>query len=117
MAPHIQKVLKEYWLKWTLSVRNYSSVVLTISSGPIDFEKSYVWRWEHHYRVNENYIEDHYEWSAKDCLIKLRKILWWFYEWSKEKNYNNSDIMTDYFDVGWYIDIQIGKRDESYTLQ
>ena len=31
-------------------------------------------------------------------------------------NHNNSDISTDYFDVGWYIDINIGKWDKPYEV-
>jgi hypothetical protein len=31
-------------------------------------------------------------------------------------NYNNSDIMTDYFDVGWYIEINVGKWNKEYNL-
>ena len=31
-------------------------------------------------------------------------------------NHDNSDIMTDYFDVGWYIDVNIGKWNQPYAL-
>jgi hypothetical protein len=31
-------------------------------------------------------------------------------------NHDNSDIQTDYFDVGWYIDINIGAWNAPYTL-
>ncbi len=30
--------------------------------------------------------------------------------------YDNSDIMTDYFDVAWYVDINIGKWNKPYKL-
>jgi len=29
-------------------------------------------------------------------------------------NHNNSDIQTDYFDVGWYITVNLGKYDTPY---
>ena len=31
-------------------------------------------------------------------------------------NYDNSDVQTDYFDTGWYIDINIGSWDKPYTV-
>ena len=31
-------------------------------------------------------------------------------------NHDNSDIMTDYFDVGWYINVRVGKWDKPYIL-
>jgi len=33
-----------------------------------------------------------------------------------EGNHDNSDIMTDYFDVGWYISVRLGKWDKPYVV-
>ena len=30
-------------------------------------------------------------------------------------NYDNSDIQTDYFDIGWYVDINVGKWDKPFV--
>jgi hypothetical protein len=32
-------------------------------------------------------------------------------------NHDNSDVQTDYFDVGWYVDVNIGSWDKPYTLE
>jgi hypothetical protein len=32
-------------------------------------------------------------------------------------NHDNSDIMTDYFDVGWYVDVNIGLWNKPYILE
>jgi hypothetical protein len=32
-------------------------------------------------------------------------------------NWDKSDIQTDYFNVGWYIDVNIGKWNKPYTLE
>jgi hypothetical protein len=32
-------------------------------------------------------------------------------------NYDNSDIQSDYFSVGWYIDVNVGKWDKPYTVE
>ena len=34
-----------------------------------------------------------------------------------EGNHDNSDIMTDYFDVGWYISVNIGRWDKPYIVR
>lgn len=31
-------------------------------------------------------------------------------------NYNNSDAMTDYFDVGWIVYVKVGKYDKPFVL-
>jgi len=38
------------------------------------------------------------------------------YEAMMEGNHNNSDIQSDYFDVGWYVNIQVGKWNKPYEL-
>jgi hypothetical protein len=52
---------------------------------------------------------DHFDGKAKEFLDKAFEIMF-------EGNHDNSDIMTDYFDVGWYCDINIGKWDRPYTV-
>jgi hypothetical protein len=44
--------------------------------------------------------------KVRDFLLELKDAL--NGKGSKISNYNNSDAMTDYFDVGWYIDINFG---------
>jgi hypothetical protein len=34
-----------------------------------------------------------------------------------EGNHDNSDIQSDYFDVGWYVEVNIGKWNKAYDLQ
>lgn len=117
-APKIKEVLKKYGLKGSLSVDNHSTVVLTIKSGKIDFIKNFnenampqvpaktyisinVYHWQRHFD-NEDY--------ASDFLEAIFDIL-------NEGNHNNSDIQSDYFDVGWYVDVNIGKWDKPYILE
>ena len=59
--------------------------------------------------VNEYWIEEHFEGVAKEFLLKLKDAM-------MIGNHNNSDIMTDYFDVGWYIKINVGKWDKPYEV-
>lgn len=105
MAPRIRALLAEYGMKGSLSVNHHSSVVLTLKSGPIDFgqdeNRGYL-------DVNVYWIDDHYTGVAREFLKRAHKIL-------MTGNWNNSDIQTDYFDVGWYVDIRVGRWDTPYV--
>lgn len=102
-APKIKALLKEYDLKGSLSVRHHMSVVLTITSGPIDFDldRGYA-------QVNVYWLREHYTGKALEFLEKAYEIL-------MQGNHNNSDIQSDYFDVGWYVDINVGRWDKPYV--
>ena len=126
-APLLRALAKQYGLTATVAVHHHSTLQLNISKGKIDFIGNYA------ERVNEiNY------WSAdkeKDLAYNKSKTNMQVSHFSTENftglaaeflekafailyagNHNNSDIMTDYFDVGWYVDINIGKWNKPYTL-
>lgn len=124
IAPVVKSLLKQYGLKGTLSIRNHSTICLTISSGSIDFfesvnrmNKELAARRGDVYRevkdeiqVNPYYIDSHFDGVAAQALTKLLSAL------RGEGWYNNSDIQTDYFDVKHYCDINIGKWNKPYQL-
>lgn len=108
LAPWIKKVLEKYGMKWTLKVQHHSTLICNVMSWAIDF-REYMRDGDEYVSVNNYHIQNHYEWKAKDFLLELRSamMIW---------NHDNSDIMTDYFDVGWYIDINIWKWNKEYNL-
>jgi hypothetical protein len=112
LAPAINDILKEYGVKGTLAVRHHMTLVLNIKSGEIDFfgdcRHSTVDRG--HMQINTYWFQDHF---TDDALEFLNKIL----PAMNVGNHNNSDVMTDYFDVGWYVDINIGQWDKDYILK
>ena len=102
IAPKIKALLKEYGMKGSLAVENYSTVVLNLQKGEIDFGTEYA-------QVNHYYIGDRYSGKAKEFLEKAVVIL-------NDGNYDNSDVQTDYFDRGWYIGVNVGRWDKPYVL-
>ena len=130
LSPAIKKVLKKYGVKGTLAVRNYSSLVLNIKSGKLDFigdankahQITAERRGQTAYEVVGSYQVNEY-YAAENAVDK--KIGRFFAEivdamngkGATVKNHNNSDIMTDYFDVGWYIDINVGQWNKPYVLE
>ena len=123
VAPKINAILKQYGVKGSLSIQHNSMLVLTIHSGGIDFianaddcAKVKATRYDHQYypikdsiEVNIYHTGSNFSGIALECLDKLITTM-------NEGNYNNSDVQTDYFDVGFYVAIKIGKWDKPYKL-
>jgi len=134
LAPQIKAVLKKYGLKGSIGVRHHSSLVVNIKSGILDLigasnkhriedakrRGSEPYINDNYIQVNENYMS---EWMEEVGESKIAK----FYdelvaamkgvgsqsvEW-----YNNSDIMTDYFDRAYYIDINVGQWNKPYEVK
>lgn len=120
VSPAIKAVLKKYNIKGSIAVRDHSTLVVNIKSGNIDFIKNYndLVKERPHYSVAKDYIDvntswyqDHFSGDAVNFLEELitaMKSLGW---------YNRSDYNTDYFDVAYYIDINIGKWNKPYQVE
>lgn len=124
IAPVIKSILKANGLKGSLSIRNHSTLTLTISEGSIDFigqvnaaRKDRAEREGFDYYPAEGNVDVnvyHYDrtFDAKtakiiDAIEKALKGEGWF---------DKSDSMTDYFHVKHYIAINIGKWNKPYKL-
>lgn len=117
----LKPVLAKYGVKGTLSVRNHSTIVLTVKSGRIDFignftetvkNRSYDCVAKTDYiDVNPYWFQNHFTGSAKDFLTAafaaLKSAGW----------YDNSDAQVDYFDTAYYVDVNIGKWNKPYILE
>ena len=126
LAPTIKSILAKYGVKGTLAVRNHSTLVLNIKSGKIDFinnfnevgrgtnHRNYGRPWEdctqHYLDVNPYWYHEHFSGKAKDFLADLLSAM-------NMGNHDNSDIQTDYFDVGWYVDVHIGNWNKPYVVE
>ena len=103
LAPKIKEILKKYNMKGTLSVDNYSTLNLNLKSGSIDFVTD---------QINEYWYQDHFK-DNPEALAFLSEVI----PAMNVGNHDNSDIMTDYFDVGWYSRVRLGKySDKPYTV-
>ena len=109
LAPAIKKVLSKYGMKGSISIRNHSTLQVTLQSGAIDF-KDYS-HGDGYIQVNTYHIDSHYTGKAKAFLNELLAAM-------KGPNYfNNDDAMTDYFHRSHYTDINVGKWNKPYFLQ
>ena len=129
LAPAIKAVLKKYGVKGTLGVRHHSTLVLNIKSGPIDFIENFIQtdadsnigrkmsqsqidylRKNQSMDVNPYWYQEHFSGKALSFLKEVLPLM-------NNGNHDNSDVQTDYFDVGWYISVNIGKWDKPYVLE
>ena len=123
IAPVVKAILAKYKLKGTLSVRNHMSLCLKIKQGDIDFIKNFNEQiatlpgYDSHRTqsatrtyidVNPHWFQEHFTGRAKAALTELLAAM-------NDGNHDRSDSMTDYFDVGWYIDVNIGSWDKPYA--
>jgi hypothetical protein len=121
----LKPILAKYGVKGSLSVRNHSSIVLTLKSGKIDFiansnrvcgndfyqvQRGFRPNTSGYDQVNPYWFQDHYDGLAKEFLTEAFKAL------KSAGWYDRSDAMTDYFDTAYYVDINIGKWNKPYEV-
>ena len=123
LAPTIKAICKKYGVKASLAVRHHSTLVLNIKSGNIDFIGNYndtiadrdptgnkhINRATHSIDVNPYWYHEHFTGEALSFLKEVIPAM-------NNGNHDRSDIQSDYFDVGWYIDVNIGRWDKPYTV-
>jgi hypothetical protein len=126
IASKVKPILAKYRMKGSLSVRNHMSIVLTITSGPIDFigdlqpqrQFGYVtteldkdkMRQRYELDINPHWYTEHYTGQSLAFLSEIIPAMYGA-DW-----YDRSDIQTDYFDTAYYVDVNVGKWNKPYVL-
>lgn len=112
-------ILKKYGLKATFAVSNHSTLYLKISQGNLDFIQNYndtraaspcareFTPAKDALEINRHWYSDCYSGPVLDFLNEIWPVL-------MEGNWDNSDIQSDYFDVGWYCYIKVGYWNKPY---
>ena len=126
IAQTLKPILAKYKVKGSLSVRNHSTIVLTLKSGSIDFignsnrvcgndfyqvQRGFKPTTSGYDQVNPYWFQDHYDGDAKAFLTEAFKAL------KSADWYDESDAMIDYFNIAYYVDVNIGKWDAPYIVQ
>ena len=115
IAANLKNVVPKSW-KYSVGVDHNSTLVLNLRSAPVDFfgilsangkcdpDRTYM-------SLNHYWMDDHLKGAPADVLATMHAIM----DVMNHGNHDNSDSMTDYFDVGWYVDFNIGKWDRPYV--
>jgi hypothetical protein len=123
LAPVIKAICKRYGIKASLAVRNHSTLVLNIKQGSIDFIGNFntvantrtsmlgkVHLATNSIDVNDYWYHEHFDGRALKFLQEVIPVM-------NNGNHDRSDIQTDYFDVGWYVSVNIGKWNQPYVFE
>ena len=94
-------------IKFSVVRRNHSAVDVTILKSPYDFRPDSL-KDREYLSVNSYWFKDH-GYKHPDILNRIIEI-------ANEGNHNNSDVMTDYFDVGWYFDLNLGQWNKPFQV-
>jgi len=128
IAAELKTVLKGSGLKYSLGVHHHSTLCINIKQGPIDFIQNMIETMSQahdvrsleraaelrknpptHIQVNDYWFHEHFSGKALEVLKTIITVM-------NKGNHDNSDIRSDYFDVGWYLSVNIGKWDSPYQV-
>ena len=109
LSVNIKAVLKKYKVKGSIQVRNHSTIIVTLRQSSFDFDLKGDWDYM---RINHHTIDRNFDGEQREFLESLHAAMMGNEE---HQNHNNSDVMTDYFDVGWYTEITVGDYNKPYT--
>jgi hypothetical protein len=122
ISPLVKSICKKYGIKASLAVRHHSTLVLNVKSGNIDFISNFNETVENRpggfrngspaeksLQINTYWYHEHFSGKAKKFLSEILQVM-------NSGNHDNSDIQSDYFDVGWYVDVNIGQWDKPYIV-
>lgn len=109
LSPAIKALCKEYGVTVTFGVDHYSTFVINLRGGELDLmsdiKNMCSYDVEHH-NISHTRVEN-FTGRNREFVTKLQQL-------ANIGNHNNSDLMTDYFDVGWYVDIHVGRFQKPY---
>jgi hypothetical protein len=124
LSPAIKAVCKKYGIKASIAVRSHMTLCLNIKSGAIDFignsnrvcggdfyqvARGFKPNTTGYDQVNPYHFQNHYDGDAKAFLTEVLAVM-------NDGNWDKSDIQSDYFNVGWYVDVNIGAWNKPYTV-
>jgi hypothetical protein len=113
IAKSLKAVMPKGW-KYSLSIHHHSTLILTIASAPVDLCAKIGQREEASTRpsycgINHHYLERSLNGELLETFKRIMNAM-------NAGNHDRSDLQSDYFDVGWYIDIQIGRWDRPFKV-
>lgn len=129
ISANLKPILAKYGVKGSLSVRNHSTICLTLKSGQIDFIENFIKtdadsivgskmaqdqidyiRKNQSMDVNPYWFQEHFTGDAKafltEAFVALKSADW----------YDESDAMTDYFNTAYYVDVNVGNWKKPYVV-
>lgn len=114
LKTEIDKVMPKNW-KYTLAVRHHSTLVLTVKSASVDLIGENIptqRRPDRPEYIDINLYNLQGEYGGK--LLKTFQVI---KDACNVGNHDRSDVQSDYFDVGWYVDVNIGAFERPFEYR
>ena len=111
IAAELKTIMPKNW-KYSLAVRHHAEIVMTIQSAPVDLlaaagkPDAQEIRLTRYFKGSEVFKNDQ---ELAELFDKIRDAL-------NMGNYDRSDIMTDYFEVGHYMSLHIGHWQKPFKI-
>lgn len=116
----LKKAIPSDW-KWSLAVRHQSTICLTIAGAPVDLVTDYA---NHgmqepsrsaaiakgHVDVNPFYWKQHFSPALVEVFSPIFEAL-------NLDNHDRSDSMSDYYDVGHYVSVSLGRWNKPFVVK
>lgn len=114
IAAALKLVVPAGW-KYSLAIDHHSSIVMTIRSAPVDLiglieNKCESWHNRQHVQLNPYALERTYSGVIRVVMEDILAAL-------NTDNYDRSDSQSDYFDVGHYVDLNIGRWNKPFVVK
>ncbi len=125
LSPAIKAHCAKYGMKATIGVRHHSTLVVNIKSGKLDLCQNfydtqaaeYSRRYPNHpamelpkyMQINPYWAHEHFTGKCRDFIVGLLDLM-------NIGNHDNSNAQIDYFDVGWYRDVNVGAWNKPYEV-
>jgi len=122
IATALKPILAKYKMKGTLRTRQHA-ITLTLRSGPVDFIQDLKDSWinligiekidlrkKYQLDINPYHYNTYYEGESAQFIGEVNTAM------QAADYYDNSDIMTDYFDTAYYYDITVGTFQKPYKV-
>lgn len=112
VAAELKKVIPTGW-KYSLGVDDYSTLVLNILAAPVDLMKLAAqagYSSTCGVQVNPHYMDRHFAGTeVAELFAKVQKVLFCC------GYYDDSDLMRDYHDTAYYVNVNIGKWNKDFV--
>lgn len=112
IAAALKLAIPASW-RYSLAVANHSTIVLTIKSAPVDLLAAIMNKCDSvggNVSLNHYYLDRAYTGALLATFEAIKGAM-------DTDNHDRSDTQSDYFDVGHYIAINVGKWDKPFLVK
>ena len=114
IAAELKKIVPAGW-KYSLSVSNHMTIVMTIKQAPVDLIRALGANQYFNPETEKSASVNVYHYDRQIVNEEVRAVISKIIEALNISNWNRSDWMSDYHDVGHYVELNFGRWDKPFV--